>query len=46
VIDASSARVYSWASIKEKQGFTARMRGTLGRSINWKLHKDGKVAPL
>jgi uncharacterized SAM-binding protein YcdF (DUF218 family) len=46
VIDASSAKVANWESIKERQGFGARMRGTLGKSINWKAHKGGKVAPL
>jgi len=46
VIDATSARAYNWESLKEKQSFSKRMRGTLGRSIDWKAHKDGKVAPL
>lgn len=45
-IDASSAKVYNWESIKEKQNFRARMRGTLGKGINWGKYKDGRVEPL
>ena len=46
LIDASSARVENWESITEKQSFGKRFQGTLGRSINWKVHKGGKVGPL
>jgi hypothetical protein len=45
-IDANPARVYQWASIKETESFSVRMGGTLGKSINWKQYKDGKVEPL
>lgn len=46
VIDPRPAYVAEWASIKEKQDIVTRMRGTLGRSINWKAHKGGKVSAL
>ncbi len=46
VINPSAARVENWSSIKEKQSFSTRLNGTLGRSINWKNHKGGKVEPL
>ncbi len=45
-IDASSARISNWVSIKEKQSFAKRFEGTLGRSINWKAHEGGKVEAL
>ena len=46
VIDVSSLRLHNWKSIKEKQSFSMRIRGTMGRSINWKAHKGEKVGPL
>lgn len=46
IIDASPARLDNWKSIKHDQNFAARMRGTLGRSIDWKQYKDGRVEAL
>ena len=46
-IDARTAKAAaSWKSIKEEQTFRARWQGTLGRTIDWSKHPDGKVSPL
>ena len=36
----------NWLSIKQREKFRQRFRGTLGKSIDWTKHKDGKLDPL
>lgn len=45
-INARPAKKAAWESIKEKQSFGTRMKGTLGKSIDWSRYKDGKVEAL
>jgi uncharacterized SAM-binding protein YcdF (DUF218 family) len=46
VIHPAPARAKNWTSIKEQQGFVERFKGTLGRSINWRKYKGGRVPAL
>lgn len=46
VIDPKPARKYEWQSIKEKESFTKRFKGTLGKEIDFTQYPDGKVGPL
>lgn len=45
-INPRSARVDSFRSITQKQPFLKRLRGTLGRDINWSQYEGGKLQPL
>ncbi len=36
----------NWTSIKQQEKFRKRFRGTLGKSIDWSQHEDGKLGPL
>lgn len=45
-IDVSSAFKENFTSIKDKNGFFKRLRGTLGSDIPWNGEKRGKADPL
>ena len=45
-VNAASARVENWSSIKDQQTFYKRFLGTLGKNIDWKKHRNGKVESL
>jgi hypothetical protein len=46
VINPSSARAKGWTSIKDQQGMMQRLRGTMGRTIDWGQYPGGKVPAL
>ncbi len=46
VIDPESARADNFSSITEKESFWRRLKGTLGKDINWSQYEDGKVGSL
>lgn len=46
VINPASAKAKNWTSLKEQQSFFERIKGTLGRSINWRKYKGGRVPAL
>ncbi len=39
-------RLDNFESITESETFIKRMRGTLGKDIDWNQHEDGKLGPL
>lgn len=45
-IDPSPAMVAHFDALPDKEGFFKRLRGTLGRDIDWSKYKDGRLAPL
>ena len=45
-IDPSSARADSFTSITVKESFWKRIKGTMGKDIDWRQYKDGVVPPL
>ncbi|MCD6012266.1 MAG: hypothetical protein K0Q79_2128 [Flavipsychrobacter sp.] len=45
-IDPTSAKAENFISITEKESFWQRMRGTLGKDIDWSQYEDGKVGGL
>lgn len=45
-INASSAKAPNWTSIKDQQSMMQRLRGTMGRTIDWGNYKGGKVPAL
>lgn len=46
VIDPTSAEVNNFTSIMQTESFRERFRGTLGKDIDWKQYKDGRVGAL
>jgi DUF218 domain len=46
VIDPSPAKADSFMSITDEESFWKRLRGTLGKGIDWSQYTDGKVDPL
>jgi DUF218 domain-containing protein len=46
VIDPTPAKADNFVSIKKQESFWARLRGTMGKDIDWSQYKDGKVGPL
>lgn len=46
IIDPSSAKAIDFVSITESESFWHRLRGTMGKGIDWSQHKHGKVDPL
>ena len=45
-IDPKPAMANSFISITQSESFWQRLRGTMGRGINWKQFKNGKVPAL
>jgi vancomycin permeability regulator SanA len=45
-INPKSARVDSFTSIKSRQSFFRRMKGTFGKDIDWAQYEGGKVPAL
>jgi len=47
-IDPKSAKYKkeNFRSIDERENFFKRLKGTLGRNIDWKQYKNGRLAPL
>jgi len=45
-VDATSAREKNWSSLKDQQSFYKRFLGTLGKNIDWKKYRNGKVESL
>ena len=45
-IDPSSARADSFTYITVKESFWKRIKGTMGKDIDWRQYKDGVVPPL
>lgn len=45
-IDPSSAKAEHFTSITEKESFWKRLRGTMGKDIDWSQYEDGKVPKL
>jgi uncharacterized SAM-binding protein YcdF (DUF218 family) len=45
-IDAHSARALHFVSIKERESFMKRIKGTVGRNIHWKQYQSRRVPPL
>jgi len=45
-IDPSSAKVDSFVSITDQESFFRRMRGTMGKDIDFKQYKNGQLPPL
>jgi len=45
-IDPTPARADNFVSITKKESFWQRLRGTMGKDIDWSQYKDGKVGPL
>jgi hypothetical protein len=45
-IDPNAARVTNFQSITEKESFWERMRGTLGKNIDWSKYPSGRLGPL
>ena len=45
-IDPNPAVADSFTSITQKESLWKRLRGTMGKDINWKQYKNGKVPPL
>jgi len=45
-IDPKPARADSFISITRSESFWQRLRGTMGKGINWKQYKNGKVPAL
>lgn len=46
VIDPKSARVSNWRSLPDQQSIWTRLKGTLGRGIDFSKHPNGKVESL
>lgn len=46
VVDIASAIVKNFTSISQEESFFTRIKGTLGKSINWKKYPKGQVGPL
>jgi len=45
-INPEPAKVDSFVPITEKESFWTRIRGTMGKDIQWSQYKNGKLAPL
>lgn len=45
-IDPAPAKADSFTSITQKESFWKRLRGTLGKDIDWKQYKNGKLPEL
>jgi uncharacterized SAM-binding protein YcdF (DUF218 family) len=45
-IDYESFKVNDFISITETENIFTRLKGTLGRDIDWKQYEDGKLDPL
>jgi len=45
-INPENARVANFESIKSKESFWKRIRGTMGSGIDWGQYPDGRVEPL
>ncbi len=45
-IDPKSAQVENFLSITEEEGFMKRIRGTMGRDIDWNQYHGRRLAPL
>jgi uncharacterized SAM-binding protein YcdF (DUF218 family) len=45
-IDPEIARVADFTPLTHQQSFSRRMRGTMGRDIDWSKHKNQKLEPL
>ena len=45
-IDPRPAIADSFISITQKESLWKRLRGTMGKNINWKQYNDGRVPPL
>lgn len=45
-VDVRHLRLKNWKSIKEQQGLGERVRGTMGRGIDWAQYPEGKVPAL
>ncbi|HTN45022.1 MAG TPA: YdcF family protein [Flavipsychrobacter sp.] len=46
VIDPTPAKVNDFSSIMHQENFRTRLKGTLGKDIDWKQYKDGRVGAL
>lgn len=45
-IDPTPAKADHFVAITHKESFWRRLRGTLGKDIDWSMYKNGKVGPL